>query len=130
MSNPKLLELDIFLKYHQEFIEIPTWTKAKRTKHDELTNYLDSCSGCYITSSRDSDTTKVHLTNAFTIFKVPTNQRGYMMKYRDKWVLMYMKFRLKFQHFLEVFPLEKGIEKEFSLELKKRLNYYYIDSLK
>ena len=130
MSKPKLLELDVFLKYHQEFIEIPTWTKDKRTKHDQLTNYLDSCHGCYITSSRDSDTTKVHLTNAFTIFKVPSYQRGNMMKYRDKWVLMYVRFRLKFQHFLEVFPLEEGIDKEYSQELKKRLDYYYIDSLK
>lgn len=116
--------------YHQEFIEIPTWTKDKRTKHDQLTNYLDSCPGCYITSSRDSDTTKVHLTNAFTIFKVPSYQRGNMMKYRGQWVLMYVRFRLKFQHFLEVFPLEEGIDKEYSQELKKRLDYYYIDSLK
>lgn len=52
------------------------------------------------------------------------------MKYRGQWVLMYVRFRLKFQHFLEVFPLEEGIDKEYSQELKKRLDYYYIDSLK
>lgn len=130
MNKRKLLDLDEFLKYHHEFIEIPTWIKAKRLKYDQLTNYLDSCAGCSITSSRDSDTTKVHLKNAFTIFKVPTYQRGYMMEYRDKWVLMYVRDRLKFQHFLEIFPLKEGIDKEYSIALKTKLQYYYIDSLK
>jgi hypothetical protein len=130
MKKSKFLKLDTLLKYHQEFIDIPTWTKDKRTKYDKLLGYLDSCPGCGIISSRDSDTTKVHLKNSFTIFQVSSQQRGTMMQYRDQWVLMYMKDRWKFQHFLDVFPLEKGIDKDYSLELKKRLNYYYIDSLK
>ncbi len=124
------MDLDKFLNYHQEFIEIPTWTKDKRTKYNQMIDYMFSCEHCQITSSRDSDTTKVHMTNSFTIFQVPTNQRGKMIGYRDEWVLMYVTSRYSFQHFLRVFPLKKGIDKDYSSHIKNKSRYYYIDSLR
>jgi hypothetical protein len=127
MRKKRFLDLDKFLNFHQEFIRVSTWTSDKRKKYNQLIEYMFSCEHCKITSSRDSDTTKVHSNNSFTIFKVPPTQRGNMKIYRDKWVLMYVIDRFAFQHFLRVFPLEKGIDKDYSIFLKNRLEFYYRD---
>jgi len=129
MRKKRYLDLDKFLRFHEDFINIPTWTSKKRNEYNILRGYMNSCRKSEIASSRDSDTTRVHCTNSFTIFKVSPGQRGTMKIYRDQWVLMYVSYRCKFQHFLEIFPLKKGIDKSFSQLLKNRLDYRYIDSI-
>ena len=129
MRKKRYLDLDKFLRFHENFINIPTWTSKKRTEYDQLRGYMNSCRKSEITSSRDSNTTRVQRTNSFTIFEVSSGQRGTMKIYRDQWVLMYVSYREKFQHFLEIYPLKKGIDKSFSQLLKNRLDIHYKDSI-
>ena len=82
-----------------------------------------------INSNRDSKTTKVHLTNGFTIFKVPIDQLGKMKELRKKWVLMYCSYKYKFNYTLWVFPLDKGIRKTTSKLLKEEFENIYIENV-
>lgn len=127
MSKRKYLELEKFLNYYREFHSIPTWTKEKRKKYENLWGLMNKSEFVNISSSRDSDTTKVHVQNGFTIFEVPKKQLGNMIPYRGKWVLMYCGYREKFKHYLQVFPLDKGIQKIESSSLKREFGYRYID---
>lgn len=125
----RYLELDVFLELHKNFINIPTWTTKKKVQYKLLAKYLNGCIKSTIASDRDSRTTKVHLTNSLTIFKVDSNQQGTMKTYRNKWVLMYMSYRSGFTHYLNVYPLKKGIDKTYSELLKTNLGNYYVDML-
>ena len=129
MGRKPYLKLDVFLKYHNELIDIPTWTNEKKSKHESLIKYINSSRNVRIISSRDSPTGKVYLKNSFTIFKVRPKQRGKMIEYRNKWVLMYVINRRAFQHYLLIFPLKDGINAAQSKILKKKLGRYYRDSI-
>ena len=125
----RYLELNVFLELHKNFINIPTWTTKKKAQYKLLEKYLNGCIKSAITSDRDSQTTKVHIKNSLTIFKVHSNQLGTMKIYRNKWVLMYMSHRSGFTHYLNVYPLKKGIDKNYSELLKNSLGNYYVDML-
>ena len=123
----KKLNLEEFLNYYRKFYSIPTWTKVKRKNYEELIKFLNKHKNICISSSRDSNTTKVQVRNGFTIFIVPYDQRGKMIPYRGMWVLIYCIEREKFKHYLEVFILDKGINKKESHSLKKEFDYRYED---
>jgi hypothetical protein len=124
------LDIKTFLGHYRKFYSISTWTQEKRDSHEKLTEFLSGNVHVEISSSRDSSSTKVHIQNGFTIFKVSEKQLGKMKPYRGLWVLMYCVRREKFKHFLKVFPLNKGIQKDESLSLKKEFKYNYVDIVK
>jgi hypothetical protein len=126
----KKLDLEEFLYHYREFYLIPTWNQEKRDSHIKLTEFLSGIENVEISSSRDSSTTKVHVQNGFTIFKVPEKQLGKMIPYRGLWVLMYCVEREKFKHYLKVFPLNKEIYKNQSLSIKSEFGYNYVDLIK
>jgi hypothetical protein len=129
MSSAKF-QLNKFLKFYKKFNFHPTWTKDKHKEYSILRLYLEGIiSKVEISSNRDSKTTKVHLANSFTIFKVPIDQLGKMKEFRNQWVLMYCYYRYKFNYKLWVFPLEKGISRTISKSLKDLFEDYYIDNI-
>tara|TARA_B110000027_G_C15979047_1_gene237851 strand:+ start:18 stop:404 length:387 start_codon:yes stop_codon:yes gene_type:complete len=128
MSEHKL-KLKRFLRFYKKFDFHPSWTKEKHNEYSRLQKYLEGCLKIEINSNRDSKTTKVHLTNGFTIFKVPIDQLGKMKELRKKWVLMYCSYKYKFNYTLWVFPLDKGIRKTTSKLLKEEFENIYIENV-
>jgi len=125
----KKLNLAEFLNYYRKFYSIQTWTQEKHDTHQKLIEFLQRPEKVEISSSRDSSTTKVRWINGFTIFKVPENQRGKMKPYRGVWVLMYCTGRYYHSYSLQVFPLDKGIQKIESSSLKREFDFRYVDLL-
>lgn len=105
MKTTKFTDFNVFLQLHQQMMQYPNWVKAKYAAFEEMKAYLETQESVKITSSRDSKTTKVKAMKEFTVFKVPEKQKGYMMPYRNRMVLMICNFREEFTHYLEVFPL-------------------------
>ena len=66
--------------------------------------------------------------DSFTIFKVDSKKNGVLKQFREKWILMYMAHRYKFEHYLEIYPLKKGIDASLNQNLKMRFRFLYEDS--
>jgi hypothetical protein len=119
----KYIDLEEYLDKYTKFKSIPTWTKVKRERYDEFINFFTKHEHVNIISKRDSNTTKVHLTDDFIIFRVKENQRGYMKLYRTKWVLMYCNYRYTWTHYLSVYPLNKSFSVEKTNSLLNKFDY-------
>ena len=128
IESRKYLNLEKFILLYDAFISIPTWTKKKYKEYEVLRNYLKSCRSDYILSSRDNKSTIITFKNSFTIFKVDSKKNGVLKQFREKWVLMYMARRYKFEHYLEVYPLDITVDKSLNQNLKIRFGLNYIDS--
>jgi hypothetical protein len=103
----KKIDIKDFIKLHKKFSKEKNWNKKKKEYHEDLYTYLNNCSGeITIKSNRDSQTTKVHLKNEFTFFKVNNLQKGKLLPYRGKLVMMICMDRRKFNHLLKVYPLD------------------------
>jgi hypothetical protein len=128
MSN-QIFNLDRFLTHYKMFHIHTTWTKEKKKEYSVLLNYLKKCKKVEINSNRDSKTTKVHKTNGFTIFRVPSGQLGKMKEFRDKWVFMYCYNRYMFNYTLWLFALDDVISIETSNNLKDTFQNYYTNNV-
>ena len=128
MKKKHKLDIINFLSLHRKFTNVQTWTKKKRENYEGLTNYLNNCYGeITINSGRDSKTTKVHLKNEFTFFRVPEKQTGKLMPYRGLMVMMICVNREKFNHFLKVYPVEineENLENMIKREALKDYKFY------
>lgn len=89
-NNKKKLNINIFIKYYENFIKIPTWTKIKYSNYGEFKNILRP----YLQDS--ISTTRVHSkynhcghSKTFTVKQVPFDIKGKLSKYSGEWVLMY-----------------------------------------
>jgi hypothetical protein len=101
----KTIELKEFLELYKEFLTHKTWTKKKHSIREKITTVFTSSSYLGITTKRDSPTKKVHYPNDFRVFRVRSNQRGYLSIFRDRWVLMYCTGRHNWDHYQTVVPL-------------------------
>jgi len=128
IESRKFINLEHFLTLYESFVNIPTWTKQKYKEYEVLRNYLKSCRSDYILSSRDNKSTIITFKDSFTIFKVDSKKNGVLKQFREKWILMYMAHRYKFEHYLEIYPLKKGIDASLNQNLKMRFRFLYEDS--
>jgi hypothetical protein len=125
MKEKKLLNPKDFLQIHKKFIEEETWTEKKKALLKEFERYLSSCANpVYISSNRDSNTTRVHRKYHFTFFRVREKQTGNMIPLRGKMVLMICTNREKFTHYLEVYPTNYDEAQIKELIKNKRLRKY------
>jgi hypothetical protein len=125
MKDVKFLDPKDFIEIHKKFTKEETWNKKKKALFEEFERYLISCADTvYITSNRDSNTTRVHGKYHFTFFRVHEKQTGNMIPLRGQMVLMICMGREKFTHYLEVYPT-KYDEAEIKVLIKnKRLRKY------
>ncbi len=119
------LELQKFQELFIPFISYPTWTKEKHNAYNSLRDYMNACHSDYINSSRDNKITKVRFVNGFTVFKVDPEQRGILMPFRNQYVLMYEYAKFKFQHFLEVYPLNEQITEDILESIAQNSKNYF-----
>lgn len=129
----KKISLEKFFALYIEFENHPSWTKEKRLARDKLHNYFESIQNVEIKVNRDSPTKKVHSTNDFIIFKVDSLQRGKMLPYRNKWVLMCCTYRHTYNHDLSVFPLKRSSSYSKIAEVIFSLNNeykYFLEKIK
>lgn len=125
MKRTHKFDISDFLVLHRKFTNEQTWTKKKRECYEALNNYLDYCLGeITINSGRDSNTTKVHMKNEFTFFRVPEKQTGNLLPYRGQMVIMICVNREKFNHYLKVYPVEFNEEQLEEMVKKEKLNKY------
>jgi len=125
MAKKKLLDPKVFIEIHKRFTNVATWTKEKKVLYNEFEGYLGSCSDTvYITSNRDSNTTRVHAKYHFTFFRVRDKQTGNMLPLRGKMVLMICTARDKFTHYLEVYPSLFDEEQIMELIHNQQLDKY------
>lgn len=129
VESRKYLNLEKFISYYDSFIIIPTWTKQKYSRYENLRNYLKSCRSDIIFSSRWNNATWIMKKNTFTIFKVEEKKNGILKQYRGKWLLMFMLGRDLFKNHLEVYPLDIMVDKSLNQNLKIRFGLDYIDSI-
>lgn len=125
----KNINLNKFLTLTKLFLDEKTWTKHKHQTYKNLQDYLKKVQGISIISHRDSNTTKCYLTHSFTIFKVPLNQRGYMLPLRGKWVMMRCNSRYKFHNYLHVYTLRNAPSQKLIDVVKEDFQYYYVDHI-
>ncbi len=119
------LELQKFQELFIPFISYQTWTKEKHNAYNSLREYMNACHSDYINSSRDNKITKVQFVNAFTVFKVDPKQLGILMPFRNQYVLMYECAKYKFQHFLEVYPLNEQITEDMLESIAQNSKNYF-----
>ena len=89
----KKLDLDDFLNYHREFNSIPTWTKEKHSKLEDLLKYLNEHEHTTITSQhKNFPFRKIW---EYDVFDVPQTARGKLYQWRGKKVLrMCINYRM------------------------------------
>ncbi len=107
-SKSKELDIHIFNELYADFIKIPTWTKLKKEKCDVLLQYLSKHSLVEIKSNRDSSTTRVHTKWEYKVYVVPENQKGYLIPFRGKEILMICVGRKMYTHILWCIPIRQS----------------------
>ena len=131
-NTKKVIDTLLFYEKHKKFTSELTWTKTKYALLKELEESMPFVEGTtYISSNRDSNTTRVHGNYHFTFFRVPPKQTGYMLPLRGRMVLMICTGRDKFTHYLKISPIDFDENQIKELVRKKRLKkyLYYTDTL-
>lgn len=130
MSKRKNIDLEHFLFLFNQFISIPTWTKQKHQQLDNLNTYLGGLHCVKISVIKHSKYNLCKDTNSFTLFKVPSDKRGKLSAYRNKWVFVRCVSDGSgwTRYYNECYPLMNRIPDKILIEdLKKRFSLHYVE---
>ena len=96
---PKQIDLKKFRKLHKEIAAIPTWTKEKHEKRDELLEYTESLNPIRIQTGHE-------LSSAweYKIERVSKDKRGNLAVLRGKEILMLCRGKYFHKWYIDCFP--------------------------
>lgn len=96
---PKQIDLKKFRKLHKDMVAIPTWTKEKHKKRDELLKYTESLNPISIQTSHE-------LTSSwdYKLERLPEDKRGNLAVLRGKEILMLCRGKYFHKWYIDCFP--------------------------
>ena len=129
MVGKKSINLEVFLNLYEKFINIPSWTKDKHKKFDEVKQYLNKYKVVVIRVKPHSKYNHCKGNHSFTIINVPYNQLGKLYQFRNKWVLIRCDSYVDggwSQYYNEVYQLDRPFDLSKTSSIEKRFEYSFI----
>ena len=129
MVGKKSINLEVFLNLYEKFINIPSWTKDKHKKFDEVKQYLNKHQVVLVRVKRHSKYNHCEGNHSFTIIKVPNDQLGNLYRLRNKWVLIRCDSYVQggwSQYSNEVYHLDRPFDLSKTSSIVKRFKYSFI----
>jgi hypothetical protein len=129
MGRKKSINLEVFLDLYEEFTNIPTWTKEKHERFDEVQQYLTKHQVVTIRVKPNSKYNHCEGSHSFTIMKVPNDQLGKLYRLRKEWVLIRCDSYVQSgwsQYFNEVYHLDSPFDLSKRRSIENRFGDYFI----
>lgn len=129
MKKKEHIDLIEFEIEFDKFLMHPTWTKLKHESKRLFYSYLAKHKTTKIRVKPKSEYNYCTIKHSFTILKVPSNKRGKLFSYINKWVLIRCDSDSNGSwsyYWNEVYNLKNEIEADKLQSLKLKYKKYFV----
>ena len=125
-KKEKFIDFEAFLEVYEKFVNVPTWTKDKYNKLEDLTQFLSKFESASKVAKSSSNYNLCGMVYSFTIMKIPADQLGKFYHFRNQLVLIICLPYSRYEKINRLYHLKVEIDSTVTASLKKRFGHWFI----